>query len=123
MRPHIAVVLVTIAACAPLALWAQSQDDGSRKRLQGTYHLYSLELGDTLPPTLKDSKLNLDFEGAMARKIYYYMGKSSEHLDECSRRILRKRGDLTCSESEPGKYSCSIGVNLKTGKTTLGTIC
>ena len=123
MRPQIAILLVIGATCAPLALSAQSRDDGSRKPLQGTYSLYSLDLGDTLPPTQKDSKLNLQFEGAMAQKMYYYMGKSSEHRDQCSGQVLRERGDLTCFESDPGKYGCSLGVNLKTGKTTPGTIC
>ncbi len=36
---------------------------------------------------------------------------------------MHMRNDVVCYLSKDGKYVCFIGVNLKTGKSTLGVIC
>jgi hypothetical protein len=123
MRTSVISAAGILAVCIPLGLWAAEVEDGSRKKLQGSYTIYSLDLGDTLPPTLKDAKLNMSIEDSMARKIYSYMGKSSEIRDACSDKTIRQKGDLTCLMDGPGQYRCGIGINLKTGKSINGMIC
>jgi hypothetical protein len=117
MRTKAFFVLATVGFLASAALAA---DETGYRPLTGEFTLYSRDIGDLGPPTSRDAKINLQITGAAARQMYLHMGRDSEIRDGCA--AYRQRGALTCEKGGNG-FSCSLGVNLKTGKAINGSIC
>jgi len=95
--------------------------DGSEWNIIGRYNIYGARLGDTTEPTKKDAKVAFEFYGKTARDLYAHLPDAG--VDECGFRI-RGKGNLKCWKVfGTREVSCSLGFDLKTGKTTYGTIC
>jgi len=117
MQRYILAGIAAAVLCAgEFALAKAISNDG---KLTGEYQIYSGDLGDSGPPTANDAKVNLSITGAAARAMYTQMGRRAETRG-CA--VVRQRGDLIC-ENNNGEFVCGIGINLKTGKTTVGMIC
>ena len=104
--------------------WEQKYYYSNPPPLSGTYRIYGGELGDTHEPKVGDAKVSFDFGGKAAADMFQKMGKDSKSAiySEPGERV-REKGDFACRRSPKGKYSCSIGVDLDTGKSIPATDC
>jgi len=90
----------------------------------GQYMIYGGGLGDVYPPKAGDAKLYLELGGEAARQIFDRLGRASEKK-ECAEQgeIFRRKGDVACTRSRRNTYSCQLGFDLTTGKSTNASIC
>src|SRR5688572_16621555 len=100
------VIALSIFAGAVVAV-AQTQG-----RLTGGYFMHSFSIGDTLPPTVQDTKMQIGIHGEAARDIFNALGPRSRVADICKSQALeiRDRGDLHCFRDERG-YFCAVGLD------------
>jgi hypothetical protein len=94
------------------------------KPLNGDYQVYGGTLSEMLPPTKKDRKIAFMFKGGLARDLFNQIGPDSK--DTCSAANdyrERARGDISCTYTSAQGYSCYLGLNVVTGKSTQGSIC
>ena len=90
------------------------------------YLLHSGELGDEGQPMPSDTKLHILLSGKTAKDLFNHLRK--DKYDACTAgmgiRVRATPGDgLVCLRHADGKYTCGIGVDMKTGKLSLGIIC
>jgi hypothetical protein len=91
--------------------------------LKGDYYLYGGTMSEMLPPTAKDRKVSFMLNGPLAKDLFHQIGPDVKNA--CSKAAgyhERHRGDLVCILDEDG-YSCYLGLDVTTGKSTYGVIC
>jgi hypothetical protein len=126
MSTRLVVITVAVAMCS-LAQAADKKPeawDGRPKPLKGDYQVYGGELGDTVPPTKKDTKVAFMFTGPLAKQLFDQIGP--DWKDACGvapDHRTRIRGDLSCVWDKRDGYACYFGLNVPTGKSTNGSIC
>jgi hypothetical protein len=103
------------------------QWDGDFHPTKVSYLAYSGTLSEKEPPILGKQKLSLMIEGQLAQEMFASIGPDQKNAcGEGSGVRIRERGDVTCThykDSKSSPYTCYIGVDLKTGKSTVGAIC
>lgn len=104
--------------------WEQEYYYGKHPALSGTYKIYGGELGDVYEPKSGDAKVSFYFDGKAAADIFKKMGKDSKNIlcFESGERF-REKGDLMCRRNRSGRYSCSVGVDINSGKSIPATGC
>lgn len=123
------LVLVSLVGAMMLLSHAQADDrkDEGRylaKPLKGDYYIYGGSLGDSIPPTKKDRKLSLMFVGPLAKDLFDHIGPDAKNgcsSDPDYRE--RNRGDLSCIWTKQDGYSCYVGLDVRSGKSILGSVC
>ena len=94
-------------------------------KLSGSYLEYSGELGETRPPTRRDMQLSIEIDGRLAYDMFRALPATSA-TEDCAPEgtILRFKNDISC-ELTKGTNSarCFVGLDLKTGRSTVGAIC
>jgi len=119
-------VMVGAAAVFTVA-YAAKPWDGSYTAFRGEYLIYSGSLGDEAAPTQTDRKAAFMFQGDAARQLFEAIGPDQK--DACGTESglrIRQKGDLDCVYDKADKaspYSCHFGIDLRTGKSTYGSIC
>lgn len=91
--------------------------------LKGDYYVYGGTISEKQPPTSKDRKVSFMFSGQLAKDMFTQIGPDAKHA--CSADAgyhERRKGDLVCILDEDG-YSCYLGLDVTTGKSTYGVIC
>jgi hypothetical protein len=109
------------------AAYAAKPWDGSYTAFRGEYLIYSGSLGDEAAPTPADRKAAFMVQGDAARQLFDAIGPDQK--DACgtgSGLRIRQKGDLDCVYDKSDKaspYACHFGIDLRTGKSTYGSIC
>lgn len=125
---------IRLACCAFSAMMAcsssvadkQPEWTGEPKPLRGDYQIYGGTLSEMLPPTPGDRKVAIMFKGPLAKDIFQQIGPNVKSADACSSATdfkERRRGDVSCTYTKAGGYTCYFGMDLRTGKSTYGAIC
>jgi hypothetical protein len=115
------LVMVLTVALSPARA---ASDDEAHGKFSGEYTFYSLDLGDTGPPTKKDTKLNIWMSGAFAAQLYRRLGSESRGQSCSGDSEVREKGNLVCSRVRAtGEVNCGLGFDLRSGKSVLGMIC
>lgn len=119
------VVIVSALAIISLASAAEKKAQGRylATPLKGDYYVYGGTMSEMLPPTAKDRKVSFMVNGQLAKDLFNQIGPDAKHA--CSTESgyhERRKGDLVCILDEDG-YSCYFGLDVTTGKSTLGVIC
>jgi hypothetical protein len=117
------LVLYSLAQAAEKPEAQAPQADG-QKPLKGDYLIYGGELGDTVPPTKKDTKVAFTFRGPLAKDLFDRIGPDKK--DACGAapdHRIRDRGDLSCVWDKRDGYVCYFGLDVPSGKSTYGAIC
>lgn len=101
--------------------------DGDFHPAKVSYLSYSGTLSEKGPPKAGKQKLSLLIEGQLAQDLFDTLGTDQKNAcGDTSGLRIRERGDVSCSfdkELTSSPYTCYIGVDLKTGKSTAGAIC
>nr|WP_315401458.1 hypothetical protein [uncultured Duganella sp.] len=117
--------IVSALALAALAAAAEDKATGRylAKPLKGDYYVYGGTISEKLPPTSKDRKVSFMFSGQIAKDLFNEIGPDTKQA--CSKEAgyhERRKGDLVCILDDDG-YSCYLGLDVTTGKSTNGVIC
>ena len=110
-----------------LAYAATQPWDGSYKSFKGRYLVYSGDLGEQQPPTRGDRKAAFMVQGEVAKDLFESIAPDLK--DACgtlSGLRVRQKGHLDCTydKGRPASpYTCHFGLDLRTGKSTAGSIC
>ncbi|HWW73705.1 MAG TPA: hypothetical protein VN089_27515 [Duganella sp.] len=94
--------------------------------LIGNYQVYGGSLSDMLPPTPADRNLAFEFQGQTAKDLFEYIGPDVKKGKACTDNPdyrERRRGDLHCVYWKTSGYRCFLGLDLRLGKSTNGSIC
>lgn len=117
-RVHIAVPAAAMI-CVIVAGAAHAFDT---LPLIGTYAIGSATLVDP-PPGEKKDRLFLYLDGATAKQVYDAM-EAPARASACDPDLRTKAaGNLECSRSKAGDYSCSVGVSVVTGVAVKASVC
>lgn len=118
------------AACVALLCSGTVSGTGKQldphKKISGVYRIYGGELGDPVAPTSRDSKLMVSVDGPMAKELFDAIGPDVKDIcTEGSGIRVREKdgGKFSCVRSSNGDYSCNFGFDLRSGKSTGGSIC
>ena len=114
------VFLVLALGMAARASWQDNKTDP----LYGGYILYGGDLGDWIAPKTGDAKVNLELDGALAKRMFELMGGRAEKKS-CGEDGDRARlaGDIACIREKSGATHCHVGLDLTKGKSVNGLIC
>lgn len=119
----LACVAAALLAVASSALFAQSSDS-SKPLKAAEYIIFSGNyINEPDPPSKKDRKLSIVFEGKAAKEVFDEIGPDLR--DICSPEKgnrERRKGGVECrytAADKPGSgsYQCWVGMDLKTGKS------
>jgi hypothetical protein len=122
MKLSILALALTLSASANVA----AQTETGHSQVSGVYRIYGGGLVDSVPATSRDSKIMFAVTGRTARDMFNAMGPDVN--DECTAgngmRVRQKdNGNLLCTLSKKGEYSCNFGFHLRTGKSIGGSAC
>lgn len=123
------IIIVSIAAFLYTTVHsAESRDEGryGAKPLKGDYYVYGGTLGEMTPPTQKDRKVSFMLTGPLAKDLFNQLGPDVRKDNACSSSTdyrERRRGDLDCVFTKSGGYVCYLGLNVRDGKSMIGSIC
>lgn len=101
-------------------------DTAAPRPLNGNYQVYGGSLSDMLPPTPTDRNLTFQFEGKTAKDFFDYIGPDVKKEKACTSDPdyrERRRGDLLCAYWKDSGYRCFLGLDLRSGKSSNGSIC
>jgi hypothetical protein len=131
--PHHAQLLSSAAVLAAILTLSQSRAaipqewDGDYRPAKVSYLAYSGTLSEKEPPKTGQQKVSLMIEGQLAQDLFSSIGPDQKTAcGEGSGLRIRQRGDVSCTFDKDSKsypYTCYIGVDVKTGKSTAGSIC
>jgi hypothetical protein len=122
----LSAVILGASALFSLA-YAAKPWDGTYTAFKGEYLIYSGDLGEEAAPIPTDRKAAFMLQGEVARNLFESIGPDLK--DACgvsSGMRVRQKGDLDCTylkDSKTSPYVCHFGINLRTGKSTYGSIC
>lgn len=123
MIKHLLFV-ATMVACALTQAGEQKAWDGRAKPLNGEYQVYGGTPAEMQAPTRKDRKVSFVFKGALAQDLFDQIGpdeKVSCSGDPAYRE--RNRGHISCTHFKDEGYTCYLGLDVISGKSTHGSIC
>ena len=118
------VVALTVHSLACAAETKPQQGRHMAQPIKGDYYVYCGSLGDSVPPTVKDKKISFMYMEPLAKELFGNIGpdvKNSCSGDPDYRE--RRRGHLTCIYTKSDGYTCYMGLDVPTGKSTYGSIC
>ncbi|WP_256078024.1 hypothetical protein [Massilia sp. YIM B04103] len=101
--------------------------DGSYQSFKGDYLIYSGDLGEQQPPTRADRKASFVVEGRLAKELFESIAPDLK--DACgtlSGLRVRQKGHVDCTydkDHPASPYTCHFGLDLRSGKSTTGSIC
>jgi hypothetical protein len=102
----------------------QEQWDGSPKPLKGDYQVYGGTLSEVVPPTRTDRKVAFMFTSTLAKELFEQIGPDAKpSCSDAPGYRERNRRDLSCTYTRQDGYSCYLGLDVTTGKSTRGSIC
>lgn len=118
--------LITVASMVLSAMEATGKGAaaGENKPPNGSYSIYSGQLGEKTAATASDRKIAIEITGKPAKEMFDSMYRdfqptcSGEKGDRD-----RRKGNLCCSFSPGVGHRCFLGVDLRTGKTIAGARC
>ncbi|NRR32665.1 hypothetical protein HSX11_21075 [Oxalobacteraceae bacterium] len=126
MNANIVCMLGAVAFIA-LANAAEKKEESAEPRtLSGTYQVYGGSLAEMLPPTPNDRNVSFRFKGQTAKDLFNSIGPDVKKENACSGDPdyrERSRGHLHCAFTKNNGYSCYLGLDLRTGKSDVGSIC
>lgn len=119
-------LLIYVIVALPCFAIARAPEQGSHKKMVGSYRVYGGALGDPLPPSAADKKIMFSIEGSAAREMFDAIGPDVK--DACTdqtgiRSRQRDHENLSCQRSAKGEYSCNFGFDLRSGKSIGGIVC
>ena len=115
MRKRQCVILLgVIVAC--VAARAVAQVGGT---FTGGFTVYSDGPPDFQPPTAQNVNISISMQGRAARDLYEALGQTGGVKCVATE---RRRGDIVCRISDR-EHICAFGLDLKTGKSRVGTAC
>ncbi len=126
-----ALICVAIAALFPLARASVPGDpSGLWRPFAGVYKMHSGGVADRTPPTSRDRRLTINFDGKTAKDVFDSLGPDlpTTCSGETGDRTREKKG-ITCvytgqdANSKAGPYRCWIALNLQTGDTIRTSSC
>lgn len=117
--------IVFLGVMGLCAAFAAEQARNTYGKLSGSWDEYSGELGDSGPPTANDTKVSFTFKGALAEELFRRLGARARVKDCIPDNIIewRRRGDLDCIRDKETGLMCSIGLDMKTGRSIIATEC
>lgn len=125
MRRLIVVALaIHSLACAAETKPKPQQGRDMAQPIKGDYYVYGGSLADSVPPTAKDRKISFMYMEPLAKELFGYIGpdvKNSCSGDPDYRE--RRRGHLTCIHTKSDGYTCYMGLDVPSGKSTHGVTC
>ena len=103
---------------------------GLWKPFTGVYKIHSGGVADRTPPTSRDRRLTVNFDGKTAQEVFESLGPdlSMTCSGEAGDRARAKKG-ITCmfsaqdAKSKDGPYRCWIGLDLRTGESITTSSC
>ena len=106
--------------------WANTDEEWAftYKPFSGSYEIYGGQLGDMNAPKKGDKKIAFKIDKNAAEEMFNGMGVDVKN--KCSSEVgerMRQKKELICLRSSKGKYSCYFSFDLKTGKSSAGSIC
>lgn len=107
---------------------AQASEEKAQGRylatpLKGDYYVYGGTISEKLAPTSKDRKVSFMFSGQLANDLFNQIAPDTKRpCTMASGYHERRKGDLVCILDE-SEYSCYLGLDVTTGKSTYGVIC
>ena len=119
------IVFAGALAFFPLAHAAEEKAQGRylATPLKGDYYVYGGTISEKLPPTSKDQKVSFMFSGRLAKDLFNQIGPDAKRACTAAPGYHeRLKGDLVCILDE-SEYSCYLGLDVTTGKSTHGVIC
>lgn len=96
------------------------------KPFNGTYQIYSGSLSELQPPTATDKQASVMLSGRIARDLFDQIGPDVKRDKVCSADPgfrQRRKGHLDCIHTKEDGYQCYFGIDLRTGRSTYGSIC
>jgi hypothetical protein len=96
------------------------------KKLKGAYSVYGGGLAAPVAPSSHDTKILFALEGQAAKEIFDAIGpdiKSSCNAQSGERMRKKDSEHIACSLNAKGDYFCSLGFDLRTGKSIGGIAC
>lgn len=122
-----AAVLSAVFALSPSHAAAPQEWDGDFHPAKVSYLAYSGTLSEKEPPKMGKQKVSLMIEGQLAQDLFASIGPDQKTAcGEGSGLRMRRRGDVSCTFDKDAKsypYTCYIGVDVRTGKSSTGSIC
>ena len=94
------------------------------KPFSGRYQVYSGSPSEKQAPTSADKQASVVITGRAAKDLFEQIGPDVK--DACgsvSNDRQRHKGDLDCVYAKEHGYECFIGIDLRTGKSTQGSVC
>ena len=90
------------------------------------YRIYGRDLGDPGPATSTDAKLSVFVDGKAAKELFDRLGKDQYDActagqDVCVR--VAPGQQLRCQREADATYTCTLGIDLKTGRPIPGSVC
>jgi len=119
------VAIISALAVISLASATEKKQQGRylATPLKGDYYVYGGTLSEMLPPSAKDRKVSFMVNGPLAKDLFNQIGPDTKHACSVDASYHeRRKGDLVCILDEDG-YSCYLGLDVTTGKSTYGLIC
>lgn len=127
MKRYFALIVMACAVSAFAHAGDDKSWDGSYKSFKGRYLVYSGDLGEQAPPTIRDRKAGFMIEGPLAKEMFDAIGPDLKEACGASATLrIREKGDLDCThdkDTPAAPYTCHFGLNLRTGKSIGGSIC
>ena len=118
MSARLLASMLLICSAAAAVPW-----NSAPQPVNGSYQMYGGELDDMKPPTGKDRKVSFMFSGPLAREMFDSIGPDLKAAcSDAPDYRERRRADLSCTRYR-GEYRCYVGLNIVSGKSTVGSIC
>lgn len=94
------------------------------KPFSGRYQVYSGSPSEKQPPTPSDKQASVVLTGRAAKDLFDQIGPDVKNACSSDRNYReRHKGDLACSYTKENGYQCFFGIDLRTGKSSPGSIC
>lgn len=119
------LILISALTLFTLSQAAEKESQGRylATPIKGDYYVYGGTLSEKLPPTARDRKVSFMFSGQLAKDLFSQIGPDVKHACTATAGYHeRRKGDLVCILDEH-EYSCYLGLDVTTGKSTDGVIC
>lgn len=129
MNPRLPCLVALCAVLSSASVSGQgiTEKHQNSKPFTGQYQIYSGSLKDAVAPTPHDTKMSLVFGGQLAKELFDQIGPDSKQACGAGpNRSARSRGHLTCiAEQRDGQtaYSCTYGLDVRTGKSIPASAC
>lgn len=127
MRKHFACVIAAISFSWLADADATKPWDGSYTSFKGDYLIYSGDLGEQQPPTRADRKAAFVVEGPLAKELFDAIAPDLKNAcGSMSGLRVRQKGHVDCTydkDHPSSPYTCHFGLDLRSGKSTAGSIC